>query len=82
MLDCILNKVLTKWDGITIITGDRNINFVKESLIVTQYKYILQLYNLTQKIIKLALNHKLAIGHIITTSECEVKIMVLPHGMK
>ena len=64
----ILNRVLTNWNGITIITGDMNINFLKESPTVTQYKDILQSYNLTQYISKPTRKGKLVIDDIITTS--------------
>ena len=68
--DCILNRVLTNWNGITIIVGDININLLKESTTVTRYKDILQSYNLTQNVGKPTCKSKSAIDHIITTSEC------------
>ena len=68
--DCILNRVLTNWNGITIIAGDININLLKESTTVTRYKDILQSYNLTQNVGKPTCKGKSAIDHIITTSEC------------
>ena len=72
--DRILNRVFTNWYGITIITGDMNINFLKESSAVTQYKDILQSYNLTQNISKPTSKGKSVIDHITTTSECKVKV--------
>ena len=72
--DHILNRVLASWNGITIITGDMNINFLKESPTVTQYKNILQSYNLTQNISRPKRKGKSVISYIITTSECKVKV--------
>ena len=46
--------------------------FLKES--PTQYKDILQSYNLTQDISKPTRKGKSVIDHIITTSECKVKV--------
>ena len=51
-----------------------NMNFLKESLTVTQYKDILQSYNLTQNISKPTRKDKSVIDHIITISECKVKV--------
>ena len=51
-----------------------NINFLKESPAVTQDKDILQPYNLTQNISKPTRKGKSVINHIITTSECKVKV--------
>ena len=72
--DHILDRVLTHWNGITIITGDMNINFLKESPTVTQYKDILQSYNPTQNISKLTRKDKSVIDHILPTSGCKVKV--------
>ena len=74
IIDRILNRVLTNRNGITIITGDRNINFLKESPTVTDYKDVLQSYNLTQNISKPTRKGKSVIDHIITTSEYNVKV--------
>ena len=70
----ILNRVSTNWNGITIITGNMNINFLKESPTVIQYKDILQPYNLTENIGKPRSKGKSVIDHIITTNECKVKV--------
>ena len=72
--DHVLNTVLTNWNGITIITGDTNINFLKGSPTVTQHKDILQSYNLTPNITKPIRIGKLVIDHMISTSKCKVKV--------
>ena len=51
-----------------------NIKFLKESPTVTQYKDILQSYDLTQNTSKPTRKGKSVINHIITTCECKVKV--------
>ena len=50
-----------------------NINFLKESPTVTQYKDILQSYNLTGNISKLTRQGKSVIYNIIKTSDVRLK---------
>ena len=66
--DRILNAALSNWKGITVIAGDMNINVLEQSPIVTQYKDILQSYNLIKNVNKPTRKGKSAIAHIIATN--------------
>ena len=49
-LDTILSAITSAWDKTIVITGDTNIDYIKPSVAFTQYKVILQTYNLKQHI--------------------------------
>ena len=63
--ETLLCEVTTKWDGITIITGDINVDLIGEQKESTKhYKNILHSFNLHQHITKPTKKSKSLIGHI------------------
>ena len=64
--DSLLNKISLKWYGTVIITGDFNIDLLRDTESTQRYKAILESYSFTQHIKKPTRNGKTLIDHIST----------------
>ena len=72
-MDNILSQVTSVWSGPIILTGDMNIDLLKESNTKNQYLDLLNSYNLTQHVTKPTRQNSL-IDHMITNIPRKVTI--------
>lgn len=79
-LDNLLLKIMSKWDGIVILTGDMNIDMINgDRLTVEKYTDVLESFGLHQHVNVATRHNKTLIDHIVTNIPSKViAVNVLP----
>ena len=69
--DKLISQIMSKWDGIVIITGDFNINLFEKTIVAEKFRDILSSFDLSQHIDKPTRNDSL-IDHVISNIPSKV----------